>query len=186
MCCWLPPCQEGAAGCRSCLSSATCFHRSTLSSLFRYQKCSEKLSHFTDRVRVENFPRTHNAAVTSGNPWNDGGKKKFSLKSSKIESSPCRCTTTLLGDKTETKDFVCRILQMLLHSPKDFLKDDGHSLDRALKKNVTERTFTNQTVRGTMLMMINFGESGHLLFRGTSALFRGALTSKGGGRSSIH
>ena len=36
------------------------------------------------------------------------------------------------------------------------------------------------------LMMINFRESGHLVFRGKSALFRGALKSKGGGRTSIH
>ena len=35
-------------------------------------------------------------------------------------------------------------------------------------------------------MMINLRESGHPLFRGTSALFRGALKSKGGGQLSIH
>ena len=36
------------------------------------------------------------------------------------------------------------------------------------------------------LMKVNLSESGHLLFRGTSALFRGALKSKGGERSWIH
>ena len=35
-------------------------------------------------------------------------------------------------------------------------------------------------------MMINLRESGHPLFRGTRALFRGALKSKGGGQLSIH
>ena len=35
-------------------------------------------------------------------------------------------------------------------------------------------------------MMINLRESGHPPFRGTSALFRGALKGKGGGRTSIH
>ena len=34
--------------------------------------------------------------------------------------------------------------------------------------------------------MIDLRESGHPLFRGTSALFRGALKSKGGGQLSIH
>ena len=36
------------------------------------------------------------------------------------------------------------------------------------------------------LMMIKFGESGHPVFRVTSPLSRGTLTSKGGGNSSIH
>ena len=35
-------------------------------------------------------------------------------------------------------------------------------------------------------MMIKFGESGHPLFRATSPLSRGTLTSKGGGQLSIH
>ena len=36
------------------------------------------------------------------------------------------------------------------------------------------------------LMMITFGESGHPVFRSTSPLSRGVLTSKGGGKLSIH
>ena len=39
---------------------------------------------------------------------------------------------------------------------------------------------------GSELMMITFSESGHLVFRATSALSRGALKSKGGGKLSIH
>ena len=35
-------------------------------------------------------------------------------------------------------------------------------------------------------MLINFAESGHPIFRGTSAFERGTLKSKGGGKSSIH
>ena len=35
-------------------------------------------------------------------------------------------------------------------------------------------------------MMLNFAESGHPVFRATSALERGELKSKGGGRKSIH
>ena len=34
--------------------------------------------------------------------------------------------------------------------------------------------------------MINFGESGHPVFRGTSPLFRGTLRSIGGGKLSTH
>ena len=63
---------------------------------------------------------------------------------------------------------------MLLRTPEDFVKDMGHSSDQELKKNGTERTPTNQTVRGShvadLMMMINLRESGHPLFRGTSAL----------------
>ena len=36
------------------------------------------------------------------------------------------------------------------------------------------------------IMMINFSESGHPVFRGSSALERGDLKSKGKGKSSIH
>ena len=36
------------------------------------------------------------------------------------------------------------------------------------------------------LMMIEFGESGHPVFRTTSPLSRGTLKSKGGGKLSIH
>ena len=35
-------------------------------------------------------------------------------------------------------------------------------------------------------VLLNFGESGHPVFRGTSALERGTLKSKGGGKLSIH
>ena len=35
-------------------------------------------------------------------------------------------------------------------------------------------------------MLLNFSERGHPVFRGTSALERGALISKGGGQLSIH
>ena len=35
-------------------------------------------------------------------------------------------------------------------------------------------------------MMLNFAESGHPIFRATSALTRGELRSKGGGKKSIH
>ena len=41
-------------------------------------------------------------------------------------------------------------------------------------------------VRVAELMMIKFGESGHPVFRATSALSRGTLKSKGGGKLSIH
>ena len=35
-------------------------------------------------------------------------------------------------------------------------------------------------------MMLKFAESGHLVFRGTSPLSIGSLTSKGGSKTSIH
>ena len=52
-----------------------------------------------------------------------------------------------------------------------------------------ELTSRIQTVSGTPtaeVMMLNFAESGHLVFRANSALERGELKSKGGGKKTIH
>ena len=60
------------------------------------------------------FPRTQNTAVFSekstGRCWKRTG---FKLRSSKIESSSCRCKTTSIGEKKITKKFVFRLLSKL-------------------------------------------------------------------------
>ena len=68
----------------------------------------------------------------------------------KDESSSCQCTTTLIGARTAMNKFVKAIPQIVPIMPENFPKDIGHSSDLDLKKNGTERTLTNQTVRGTM------------------------------------
>ena len=116
-------------------------------------------------------------------------KIKFSLNSWKIESFSCRCTVTLIGEKKETKKFLCRILQMLLHTPEDFLKGHWSFFGPGSDENWygTHIHKPNGSWNDVAdLMLFNLRESGHPPFRGTSALFRGALKSKGGGMSSIH
>ena len=59
----------------------------------------------------------------------------------------------------------------------------GHSSEQYRKKNGTERVLTNQAVRGTMLLnwwWLISDKADTPLFWGKSALFRGALKSKGG------
>ena len=60
-----------------------------------------------------------------------------------------------LGKKQNTKKFVSRILEMLLHSPEDFLKDIGHLSEPGTEEPELEpeRTSQNQTVCGTMLLI---------------------------------
>ena len=122
---------------------------------------------------------------TSETRW----RKIFGLTNSKIESSSCRCTTTSIGDQEETKKFVHRILQMLLHTPQNVLKDiwsfsgpgpvEKWYGTLAHKPNGSWNDVAD-------LMMVNVRESGHPLFRGSSAFFRGGLKSKAGGRTTTH
>ena len=100
-------------------------------------------------VRVEKFPRTHNTAVASGNPNDDGGEQNSA------ESSSCRGKTTSMG-KAENKET----------RQKKSLKDTGHSSDQEPKKSGTERTpkpngLWNHAADMMMMMMIHLRESGH-------------------------
>ena len=63
--------------------------------------------------------------------------------------------------------FVWRTLQMLLHTPADFLKGVGPSSDQDRKKNGVERTRFVDDVAD--LTMSHLSESGHPVFRGPSA-----------------
>ena len=76
---------------------------------------------------------------------------------------------------------------MLRRVQKYSLKDTGHSSDQEQKKSGMERTYKpNGLWNNAEMMMINLGESGHSVFRGTSASARGFLKSKGGGKTLIH
>ena len=74
---------------------------------------------------------------------------------------------------------------MLLHAPKN---SEGHRSFFGLgsEENGTERKPNGSWNDVADLMLMNLKENGHPLFRGTSASFREALKSKGGGRTSIH
>ena len=77
---------------------------------------------------------------------------------------------------------------MLQHMPTSSLTDVSHFWDLVVRKSGTELMPANQMVNGTKtaeVMMFIFAESGHPVFRATSALERGELKSKGGGKKSI-
>ena len=71
---------------------------------------------------------------------------------------------------------------------KDALMDIGHSVDQDMKENGMERTHKpdGELNHVAGLMMINFRESRHPVFRGSSALNRGTSKSKGGGKLLIY
>ena len=72
---------------------------------------------------------------------------------------------------------------------KDFHQENGHSSDLDQKRSGILLMKANHKENGTEspeLMMITFSESGHPVFRSTSALSRGVFKSKGGGQLSIH
>ena len=77
----------------------------------------------------------------------------------------------------------------LLSMREDFHQEDGHSSDLDQKRSgmlLMKSKPQGEWDRVAELMMINFSESGHPVFRSTSPLSRGVLKSKGGGKLSIH
>ena len=79
-----------------------------------------------------------------------------SWNSSKIESSPCRCVTTSIGEKQDTKKLVFPIPQKLRRTQKYSPKDIGHSSDHDQK----------YSPKAAEMVMINLTESGHPICRG--------------------
>ena len=97
----------------------------------------------------------------------------ISLNSSKIESSSCRCTVTLIGKRRKhiSCDEICKCCCVCQKFSKSTV------------------FIPNQTIHGTMLLIwwCLVSERADILYSGEQLrFFRGALRSKGGGRSSIH
>ena len=108
---------------------------------------------------------------------------------SKDELSSCRCSMTSYGEIKTINRNVLLIPHLWLYLQKkstagrwSFLGPGSdtkwHSIDKERPGGEWDRV--------AELMMIKFGESGHLVFRATSPLSRGTLKSKGGGKLSIH
>ena len=115
----------------------------------------------------------------------------MNLSSSKEGSSSFKCTTTLYGENEETLKNVrrIRILLQLRIMLADYCSDVGHFLDLDQRRNGTEFILANQMEKWDKIverMTHNFAESGHHIFRVTSALERGELRSRGEGKKSIH
>ena len=107
-----------------------------------------------ERVVVEwmIYPRAHFAEAPLGSPKHDGEWRKitFGQKSSRTESSSCRCTTTSHGARKAMKKCVKKSISSDVDkSARQFPTGIGHSSDLDLKKNGMPRSLTNQTVFGT-------------------------------------
>ena len=105
----------------------------------------------------------HEPTILTTDPNLQHISRKSGLKNVKIESSSCRCTTTLTGEKLETKKPIWRILQTKLHTPQDFRKDSGHASERDLKKMVLNahsqsKRFVERLVKKKTSVLYN-GES---------------------------
>ena len=66
--------------------------------------------------------------------------------------------------------------------------DNGHLLDHVLKRSgILQRIAHKELgIISRTKMLLEFAESGHPTFRGTTSLSRGTLKSKGHGKLSIH
>ena len=96
---------------------------------------------------------------------------------------------TLYGEKKETKSCVLRVPKPWQDMQEDSHTDIGRFSGPDHKRNDTELTRTSRMGEWDHVaedMMINFSESGHLVFRRSRAFERGSLRSKGGGQVSFH
>ena len=81
------------------------------------------------------------------------------------------------------------MLDSFLFLRKDLEQDNGHFSVLIQRKSGILSVQIVHKVNGTKiaeLMMLEFGECGHPVFRATSPLSRGHLKSKGGGKLSTH
>ena len=115
----------------------------------------------------------------------------MNLSTSQVESSSCQCTMTLYGYFSSKKKNLCNANSMTVAGyAKRF--SHGHSVvSRAWMRKGTVRESNTYQPNGDWEdvaehMLLHFSESGPPVFRGTSALHRGTLKSKGGGKLSIH
>ena len=140
----------------------------------------------TDEIRVEYFPRIHYIGAWSVEV------QKFMGKMSEPEQFQGRIIFTPMlmtsyGEIQTMKRNVLLIPHLCLYLQKDFQQDVGHSSD--LGQNQSGILLTDRPqgeLDSVAELMIRFGESGHPVFRATSPFSRGTLTSKGGGKLSIH
>ena len=102
-------------------------------------------------------------------------------------SSSLQSVTTLNGGNKATEKIVLRILPTLRIMLENSRKGIGRFLGLVKKwyethvfKPIGEWDYVAD------IMMLNFSERGHPVFRGSSAFERGDLKSKGKGRSSLH
>ena len=140
----------------------------------------------TSRVRVENIPWTHDTAVTSGSPKNDGGTKYSAWKVQRSNHLHVDVQRHWLGTKRKQKTCTVHSWDFATYAakfPKGHWSFSGSGFEEKWYGTHIRKSNGSRN-RVADLMMIHLRKSGHPPFRWTSALSRGSLKSKGGGRSS--
>ena len=105
---------------------------------------------------------------------------------SKENSSLCRCTTTSNEEPRQTNAYVWQTHQLWVVMQKESLWVMFFFSEPVQKRKWIATDTVKLVDRVAELMMERLSGSGRPKFRATSALDRGQLRSKGGGRSSIH
>ena len=124
---------------------------------------------------------TQQPQLLQGNPKIDGGENILLEKSEDRIIFMSMYNDIVLGEKQKTRNIVCRILQVFAAYARRFPK--GHW---SFFGPGTEETWHGAHIykpNGSWnhvadLMMVNLRESGHPLFRGTTAFFRGSFNAK--------
>ena len=136
------------------------------------------------------FPGTHNTTVTLGKPKERWRLITFCLNDSKIESSSCRCATTSTEKQQKNKEFcMSNSVSVAAAYARRFPERHWSFLGPGTEESwYATHTYKPDGLWDTSaeLTMVNLRKSGHPLIRGTSALSRGSLKSKGCGKTSIH
>ena len=133
------------------------------------------------------FPGLTTAGILNEIQRNDG---RITLCSSRLQGRIIFMSmfNDIVWMRKEIKNYVKIIQKELKNALEDFLAVIGPSLGLAQKRSGAPPTIPNKRILGSdaQKMMQNFQRPGHPIFRCTSALERGDLRSKGGGKKSIH
>ena len=134
-----------------------------------------------DGVRVDNFPMVHFIADSRRDPENDDWNSVWTWAIPRTDSLHVNVQWHWMERKKATKHCVLRIPKPWQVMQEDSRTDIGCFSGLDQKKNWCG-THTYKPSRKwddvAEHMMLNFSESGHPVFRGSSALERGALRSK--------
>ena len=128
-----------------------------------------------DRIEKEPMEverRIHNIADSRRNPEYSVNRSNFQK-----ELSSSQCTTTLYGVNKETKDCLLRIPKNVADVQEDSRTDIGCFLGLNHQKMVRNSHVqrNGKWDRVAEDVMLNFSESGHPVFRGSTGLERGDL-----------
>ena len=110
-------------------------------------------------------------------------------RTSQAGSSSCQCLTTLYGMQKDMMNYVKRIQRQLNSMLADSLAVIGLFLGLGSEGKwygTYDHKSDGSWDRIEEKMLLNFAETYHPVFRGTSALERGDLSSKASGKKSIH